>query len=279
MNLDLDLALKAAFEAAQESRKILLSYFGRLSHVSEKDQAGLVSEADVASEKMCDKVLKSYFPDFSMLGEEGVDVAVTEKALHSVNGLWVVDPLDGTTNYVHKLPIYSISIALQLNKELQVGLIDVPALKRTYYAVRGRGAFLIDEMGSNKAEPLKVSSRKKVTDCLFATGFSSHHLDSLEDQISIFSNLVRRSRGIRRAGSAAFDLCMVAEGVYDSYWEKSLKSWDMAAGALIVEEAGGIVTNYTGEHFRTFDTSIIASNRNIHQEIVDTVKKSCQKMD
>ena len=277
MNLDLDLALKAALEAAIASRKVLQIYYGRLVKISEKDRAGLVSEADVESEKACWQVLKTYFPDFRMLGEEGTD-STNQNILDEDQGVWIVDPLDGTTNYIHQFPFFSISIALYFEKRLQIGLVDAPMLNKTYYAVRGKGAFYDGGIDKVSGVRLAVSKRQGVENALMSTGFNAYDKNALKSQIAIFSELVGRSRGIRRAGSAALDLCFVAEGVFDAYWETSLQPWDMAAGALIVAEAGGQVTNEKGEPYTVSSKSIVAGNTHIHSEVISAIKKSCQNL-
>lgn len=276
--LDQNLALKAAREAAKEARQVLLDYFGRLSKVSEKDQAGLVSEADVEAEEVIASVLRRSFPDFSMLGEENsyrTGQVIQEKGRRG--GLWLVDPLDGTTNYVHKFPVFCISIGLEFDGVLEIGVIDVPIMQKTFYGIRGQGAFSDDERNDLYRVPLNVSDRKTINEALLATGFSSYDKEALQDQLAIFGSLVDKTRGIRRAGSAAYDLALVAEGVFDCYWEKNLQPWDMAAGALLVQEAGGVVTNYEGDSFVSTDRSIIAGSREMHGMVLDTVKKSCQK--
>ncbi len=268
--IDLDKALKCATKAAIIGRQVLTEYFGRLAHVSEKDQAGLVSEADKESERQISEYLLSEMPEIAILGEES---AYNKQGFGLVGderkkGLWLIDPLDGTTNYVHKLPIYCVSIGLEFAGELQVAVVDVPTLDRFYTAVRGRGAFV-------NGERMQVSNRFPVSNALLATGFSSYDKAALAQQLKVFGSLVGEARGIRRAGSAAYDLCLVAEGVFDGYWERNLQPWDSAAGALLVREAGGMVTNYNGEKYDPFDNTLVAGNPKIHQflrERINSVK-------
>lgn len=259
MDVELKQYLDVAREAAKLGGEVLLSYFGRLKSVSEKFQAGLVSEADVASEKVIIQHLKKFFPNIPVLGEEtGLDGQAQSLDPHSgymSKDLWMLDPLDGTTNYVHTLPFYCVSLGLQLGKTLQVGVCYLPSLGIEYYAGAGLGAF---KNGSR----IQVSERGELNTTLLATGFSSYEKSDI--QMSIFSSLVNKVRGIRRVGSAAYDLCLVAEGAFDGYWEKGLSAWDTAAGALIVKEAGGKVTNYRGEDFDPFDNTIVACNAKFH---------------
>lgn len=251
--------LKAAFEAADVGRKVLLEHFGKLTQVSEKHKAGLVSEADVESEKAIAKVLKKHFPESRFMGEEsGLDQKPEDHEL-----LWIVDPLDGTTNYVHQLPIFCISIALRIGDSLELGVIDVPMLNHRYHALKNQGAFL-------NGKKIKTSERKEIKKTLLATGFSNNHGD-INQQISIFSNLVSKTRGIRRAGAAAYDLCLVAQGVFDGFWEKHLSPWDTAAGTLIVREAGGIVTNYSGDYYEVEMSDIVAGSQYTHPTILSTI--------
>jgi len=262
-NLDLSQALNVAQNAAAAGRQVLLDHFGRLKKVQEKDQAGLVSEADVASEKAIAAVLQKEFPGIPFLGEEGAYLAQNNTVSETS---WVVDPLDGTTNYVHGFHIFNISIGLQWKGELVVGVVDVPLLNKTYYATKGGGAFV-------NGEPLKVSRCKSVRESLLATGFFHENEQALRQNIKIFSDLVFEARGIRRPGAAAYDLCLVAEGVFDAYWEPNLKPWDSAAGTLLVREAGGVVLNYEGDSYKLTDKTILAGNADLAKVLVERIAK------
>ena len=187
---------------------------------------------------------------------------------------WVVDPLDGTTNFIYGLPIYCISIGLMVNGEVVLGVIDVPPWDRQYWAVKGRGSYLVkglkSELKSSDAEKIQVSERKSISNAVLATGFHPGNKDSLKSQLQIFSKLVAESRAVRRAGAAALDLCLVAEGVFDAFWESDLKPWDVAAGSLIVKEAGGRVSNYKGEHFDIRDKSILAASPSLFDVVIQS---------
>lgn len=260
-NLDLSLALKTAQRAALEGRKVLLHYFGQLKKVQEKSFAGLVSEADVESEKVISAILSQAFPQIQVLGEEGAFQTNDERLQPDQ---WVVDPLDGTTNYVHGFHVFCVSIGLQYRGELVVGVVDVPVFDKTYSAASGQGAFVNDK-------PLKVSSTETVRDSLLATGFFPGNSGTLKEQIRIFSDLVYEARGIRRAGAAAYDLCMVAEGVFDSFWEPALKPWDAAAGVVLVREAGGVVWDYSGADYKLGSESLLAGNKILAKEIAGRI--------
>lgn len=256
-----ELALRAAKAAASAGSKVLHDYFGRLAKVSEKHLAGLVSEADVASEKVIQRELQAHCPA-GFLGEEssGGDAVWPKEG-----NWWIVDPLDGTTNYVHGFPIFCISIGLMWQGELVFGLVEVPMLNVTYHAIRGGGAFR-----NNK--PIHVSKRATVRDSLLATGFFRDHADALKQQLEIFKTLVFEARGIRRAGAAAYDLCLVAEGVFEAFWERNLKPWDTAAGVVLVQEAGGVVTDYQGQPYHINSDSILAGNPPLHRTLLTTIK-------
>lgn len=259
-NLNWEDALNKALMASRRGREVLMHYFGRLEAVEEKFQAGLVSEADKESEKVIFSELKKYFPDSEFLGEESsVDGMAFSRP--SDQGRWIVDPLDGTTNYVHRFPIFCISMGYEIHGQMQLAIIDVPILGEVYTAIRGRGAFV-------NGKAIKCSDTKNISDSLLATGFFGQNEEQLCEQMPIFSALVRKSRGIRRPGAAAFDLAMVARGVFDGFWERGIKPWDSAAGILLVEEAGGVISTYRGQKYHPYLNSIIATNSGIHQEIV-----------
>jgi myo-inositol-1(or 4)-monophosphatase len=264
-NMDLTQVVKDARKAALEGRSILLQYFGRLSQVSEKHQAGLVSEADIESERVITEYLRSRYPDIEVLAEEqsykdSQAEGSSGGGSSEARGRWIIDPLDGTTNYVHGFHIFCISIGLEIDGQIELGVIDVPLLNRTYWTRRGHGAWVDDQK-------LSVSSRNQLSDSVVATGFFSPDKNQLGEQVEVFGAMLRQVRGVRRPGAAAFDLCMVAQGVFDGFWEQNLKPWDTAAGSLLVEEAGGVVTNYCGDRFHPDMKSIVAANPFIHKQI------------
>jgi myo-inositol-1(or 4)-monophosphatase len=255
--LDLSRALNQALLAATEGRKVLLHYFGQLKKVQEKASAGLVSEADIESEKVISKILKEGFPEIPVLGEEGAFASHDERVRDT---MWVVDPLDGTTNYVHGLSAFCISIGLQWQGRVVAGVVDVPLMNKTYSAAEGLGAFA-------NGERLHVSQRVGIKNSLLATGFVSENPASLGEQLKIFSDLVFEARGIRRLGAAAYDLALTAEGVFDAFWEPNLKPWDAAAGIILVREAGGVVWTYQERDYKLGDTRILAGNRGVCEEV------------
>lgn len=254
-------ALHQATRACRQGREILLEHLGRLEHIEKKFQAGLVSEADKLSEQAIIQSLKRAYPHSEVLGEES-DAAGTKvrPGRGGPEGRWILDPLDGTTNYIHRFPIFCISLALEVDGELKIAVIDVPMLGETYTAIRGEGAFV-------NGVPIHVSQNELMEDALLATGFFPEDKDALREQLDLFSRVVGDVRGVRRAGAAAYDLCQVARGVFDGFWEKNLKPWDVAAGQLLVEEAGGIVKTYDGNPHDPYSRSLVAGNAAIVSEI------------
>ncbi len=253
-------SLKAALEASQKAREILLGYMGKLKNIEEKAHAGLVSEADKKSEEFIQSYLSRVLPEFGFLGEESSFVdGQTQIQKPTQSGYWIVDPLDGTTNYIHQYPVFCISIGLMFENDLKVGVIDVPVLNETYWAIKGEGAFC-------NGQRMSVSKKSTLKDCLTSTGFFADHEETLQEQLRIFSEVVRRTRGVRRPGAAAYDMCQVARGVFDLFWERNLKPWDTAAGTLLVREAGGIVETYQGKPYDPYKNSMVASTVPILEE-------------
>lgn len=254
-------ALTVAIRACRKGREVLLSHLGRLQQIEKKFQAGLVSEADKTSEKVIIDVLKKEFPGSEVLGEEsdaaGLKVAAGRGG---PQGRWILDPLDGTTNYIHRFPIFCISLALEVDGDLKLAVIDVPMLGETYTAIRGEGAYV-------NGRRLRVSTTEILEDSLLATGFFPDDKAALQEQIDLFSRIVGDVRGVRRAGAAAYDMTQVAAGVFEGFWEKNLKPWDVAAGQLLVEEAGGVVMTYDGKPHDPYSYNVICGNSAIARQI------------
>lgn len=265
--LDLKLVQNVAIKACRIGREVLLNYFGNLENIEAKFQAGLVSEADREAERVIKNYLLEKFPQTEFLGEEssyGKDVNF--KASEAKAGRWILDPLDGTTNYIHRFPVFCISLGFEHEGEIKVAVIDVPLMNETYTAIKGKGAFL-------NGRSISVSKSDQLKDCLLATGFFADKPEILNQQLKIFEDLVRVTRGIRRPGAAAYDLCMVARGSFDGFWEKGLSPWDVAAGKLLVQEAGGIVTNFKGGDYSVYESDILACGPNIFSKILEYTKK------
>jgi myo-inositol-1(or 4)-monophosphatase len=257
-SIDLEKALRVGLRACRLGREVLLKYIGNLQHVSEKFEAGLVSEADKESEKIISSELRKNFPDIEFLGEESsYEGSKVQGAAPwtpaGPKGRWILDPLDGTTNYIHQFPIFCISLGLEVNGQTQVAVIDCPKMGETYTAIRGQGAFM-------NGQRLRISPTTQLKDALLATGFVAEKQIVIEEQLKIFADVVHKCRGIRRPGAAAYDLALVARGVFDGFWERNLQPWDSAAGILLVEEAGGKVVTYRGKQYTPYKNSIIAGN-------------------
>ena len=251
-----DQIFDTAFSAVQAGRACLLGYFGKINNIQEKQKADLVSEADKASEDLIKKMLSEKFPEFDFLGEETHFSEGNPNMAPSKKPRWILDPLDGTTNYIHQLPIFCISLALEVNEEIVLGIIDVPMLNQTFTAIKGQGAFC-------NGKKISVAGCTEISKAFMTTGFVPDNQGYLKQQLHIFNHFVWLARAIRRPGAAAYDLAMVASGVFDIYWETDIKPWDVAAGILLVSEAGGTSVTYAGEKFNSFEKSIIAGNSKI----------------
>jgi len=252
---------QTAIKAAKEAGKILLKLYQKnISIKNKKNTYNLVTEADLKSERVIVSIIKKKFPSHSFLTEE----ETVEKT--SSEYLWVIDPLDGTNNYSHGFPFFCVSIGLYKNNKPLLGVVYDPLRKELFYAEKGKGAFL-----NNKK--IKVSKSKKITDCIFVTGFYYERGSLMKRTLKNMEDFFRKNvRGIRRTGSAALDLCYVASGRLEGYWELKISPWDFAAGALIVEEAGGKVTDVNGAKYNLSMISVLASNKKIHNSMLKTIK-------
>ena len=251
--------LNVAREAASRAGSKIQPLLGRVREVRKKGEIDLVTEADFQAEKAILDTIRRSFPRDSILTEEtGEHQALPER-------LWIVDPLDGTVNLAHALPLYSVCIGLQIDGRLVLGLVFNPVTDERFEALDGGGAFL-------NGSPIQVSRVSTLVDSLVATGFPySVH----EDSRTIIQRLHRvlvRAQGIRRLGSAALDLCYLAAGRFDAYWEEGLKPWDTAAATVIVKEAGGRMTDYEGNPFSPFHRSVVAPNALVHEAMLEALK-------
>ncbi len=253
--------LCAAIEASQKASQILMGYLGNLKNVSEKFKAGLVTEADRESEKIIKACLSQRFPTIDFLGEESADPELISR---NKRPMWIVDPLDGTTNFVHGFHIFCVSIGYWNGSEVTAGVVQAPALNELYFAEKGSGAWM------NQTR-LSASSTKELRQSLLATGFFGEDEPTLQEQLDIFGDLVRRTRGIRRPGAAAYDLALVARGVFDGFWERNLKPWDSAAGLLLVKEAGGDVRTYQGLDYHPFHNSLVSANAHLVSALLERI--------
>ncbi len=256
---------EAAIKAVKLGRACLLGYFGKINQIEVKEKAGLVSEADRECENLMKAYLARHHPDIDFLGEETSHLNHINAFKSSAGARWILDPLDGTTNYIHQFPIFCISLALEVNGQIELGIIDMPILNQTWTAVRGEGTFC-------NGEKVSVSKTENFSEALLSTGFFAEEPDFLQEQLEIFSKLVRIARGVRRPGAAAYDLACVSSGIFDLFWEKNLKPWDTAAGQLLVEEAGGVVKTYEGLKYSPFEKSIVAGNPILVDKFINEIK-------
>lgn len=256
--------LKSAITAAEASGKILKRHFGKKLKISEKKDAGLVTNADLEAQDKSVSILRKARPDFGFLTEE----ASPEKSRDL--GRWIIDPLDGTTNFVHGFPMFCVSIAAEWDGELVAGVIYHPILDELYTATRGQGAFL-------NGKRIRVSKTRRLKDSLLTTGFTYAKEQALTLEIESFENLSSIARAIRRPGSAALDLAYTARGVFDGFWERRLSPWDIAAGALIVTEAGGKVSDFSGNSFGLESGELLASNVLLHPMLVQELGQNHEK--
>lgn len=255
-------ALAAALAIAREAGAILRAGAGRAHAADQKrTTVDLVTEYDKRSEAHIAAALAAAFPDDELVAEEGGGHPGRS------GRRWVVDPLDGTTNFAHGLPFFCVSIGLEDARGPLVGVVEAPALGWSFYAARGGGAFLVEAAKALAPRRLAVSDTDALGASLLATGFPYDNATSAQNNFAAWTQLYPRTQGLRRVGAAALDLCMVAAGWFDGYWELKLKPWDVAAGALLVLEAGGRVTDFAGGPFRSDGGEVLASNGKLHQAI------------
>jgi myo-inositol-1(or 4)-monophosphatase len=239
---------------------ILLKYFGKRHRIVEKPGAGIVTEADKAAESFLVKQILRKFPESSIITEETGNYAGKSE------WLWIIDPLDGTSNYAHGFPWFCVSLGLYRGKEAVAGAIYHPILKEFFFAERGKGSYL-------NGKRIKVSGCKEIKKALLGTGFYYSKKAQLAWEMKIFHRVNEYAQAVRRPGSAALDLACVAAGRFDGFWERGLSSWDVAAGYLLVEEAGGKITDYSGKKTDIFSGEVVASNKNLHSQLVQVIKK------
>lgn len=235
---------------------VLMSYYGKLEHIRTKSgEIDLVTEADHHSEETIIGMIRQSFPDHQILAEEsGLN------APRSSEMRWVIDPLDGTTNFAHSFPAFCVSIGLEQAGRMILGAVYNPYYKELFSAGRGEGAFLNDQ-------PIHVSQVSELNKSLLTTGFAYDRRERADYYLKFFKAFMMRCHGVRRVGAAALDMCAVACGRIEGYWEENLKPWDTAAGWLIVEEAGGRVSDLTGGNFAIERKELLATNGFIHEEM------------
>ena len=261
--------LEKAKQAAHEAGRIIRSSYAALrpGDVAEKRLNDLVTTVDFAAQEAIVSIIRESFPKDFIVAEESLDGSVNAGIDRRTARRWYVDPLDGTTNYIHAFPVFAVSLALEepVNDEIVLGVTFDPMRDELFHAVRGEGAFLNGEL-------IRVSGISDKSKTLFVTGFPFRSKKHLDDYLETFRFFFNNVRGIRRAGSAALDLAYVAAGRADAFWELTLSPWDMAAGIVLIEEAGGRVTDFFGERNSLKNGHIVASNGNFHEWMCDSIQ-------
>lgn len=242
--------------AAEAAAAVMKEHFNSSFKISNKEGINnLVTEIDHKSEEVIIGIIKEHFPDHQILSEE-VGAIIQES-----NYKWIIDPIDGTVNYANGIPICAVSIGIEVSGTLEMGAVYNPFLNEFYFAQKGFGATLNDQ-------PISVSNKTEVIQSCLVTGFPYTYLDMPNGPLEVFGRLVRKGIPVRRLGSAAMDLCWVAAGRFDGFFEHKLEAWDSAAGVVIIEEAGGRVTNLQGDRYNPYQPGIVATNGKIHDELV-----------
>jgi myo-inositol-1(or 4)-monophosphatase len=250
-----DKELRVAGEAARAAGHVFNRIFGRVNKIVKKGDIDLVTEADLEAEQSILKIIHRNFPKDSVLSEEtGLHGEISDRT-------WLVDPLDGTTNFAHGFPFFAVSIALEMEKEIVLGIVYNPYMGEYFQAAKGMGAYL-------NSKPMKASKAQTLKESLLATGFPYDIHEKPEIVMDLFKKMLVRAQGIRRPGSAAIDMCYVAAGRFDGFWESDLKPWDTAAGTVIVKEAGGKLSTYEGSPYDPYQKSIVAANPYIHDSMI-----------
>lgn len=254
--------IHVAIEAAKEAGRFLTYSIGKVRNIEVKhgEERNLVSEIDKGSEKKIIDIIKRHFPAHGILAEESGASGTSDYK-------WIIDPLDGTTNFLHGLPLYCVTIGLEYKGEVVAGVVYDPNLDELFTAERGSGAYL-------NGKRMQVSKSRELIQSLLVTGFPYDIANNPDNAIEHFVNFLVKGQGIRRLGSAAMDLSYIAAGRLDGFWEVNLNPWDMAAGLLFVQEAGGKVTDFTGTPSTVYTKQILASNGHIHNAMLAVLQKS-----
>lgn len=255
--------LQLAIDAARTAGQYLKENVGHIRSVEHKfgQDTNLVTEMDKGSEALIIDMIRKTYPKHGILGEESGGSAADAETV------WIIDPLDGTTNFTHGLPLFCVSIGVQHKGELVAGAVYDPNLNEMFTAEKGGGAYL-------NGQKLKVSSAESLRQSLLVTGFPYNIRDNPYNAVQHFTAFLMEAQAVRRLGSAALDLCYVGAGRFDAFWEVALQAWDMAAGILIVSEAGGVVTDFRGNEMKVSGRDLLASNGKIHQAMMDVLRRN-----
>ncbi len=254
-------------EATKAGAEQLVHFFDKEFKVSNKEGVNnLVTEADHASEKAIFEVIRQQFPDHYILSEEAGEMA------QDSSYKWIIDPIDGTVNFANGIPICCVSIGIEKDGQMILGAVYNPFMNEFFVAERGQGAFLNDKR-------IHVSEQSEVMKACLVTGFPYTYLDMPNGPLQVFDRLIRKGIPVRRLGSAAIDLCWVAAGRFDGFYEHKLQAWDSAAGFLMVEEAGGTITDFEGNYYSPYQPHLVATNGKIHAELLKWIGGKLQIAD
>ena len=256
----MDEILNFAIHCVLESGKIQRNNFSKNINIRHKGETDLVTDVDMACQEKIIDLIKKSFPHDDIISEE------KNNNFDSTNNRWIIDPLDGTTNYAHGYPFFCTSIAYEIKGQIAYGTVYNPIFNELFFVKKGTGAYL-------NGEKIVVSSVRDLKQALLSTGFPYNIATVKNNNVDHFLNFLFKSQAVRRDGSAALNLCYVACGRFDAFWELNLNSWDMAAGFLMIEEAGGIVTNLQGNEFSVYKESIVASNLFLHKDILSILNE------
>ncbi len=262
MTVSLRMLKTTLIEAARAGAAEIVRFFNTDFKITNKEGINNpVTEADHASEKAIMAVIKDKFPEHYILSEEA------GKIVQDSTFKWIIDPIDGTINFAHGIPLNCVSIGLEQDGEIIMGCVYNPHLQELFFAEKGKGATLNDK-------PIQVSAENETINACLVTGFPYTYLDMAHGPLEVFESFIRKGVPVRRLGSAAIDLCWVAAGRFDGFYEHKLEAWDSAAGYIIVEEAGGTVTDFKGEKFSPYQHRILATNGKIHNEMLAIINNN-----
>jgi len=250
--------IKATNAGATELKRF---FNGKFTISNKEGINNLVTQADFASDKAIREVIKSAFPDHGIISEE------SDEKISDSEYKWIIDPIDGTVNFANGIPLCCVSIGLEYQETMFMGAVYNPIMNEFFFAEKGKGATLNDEK-------ISVSNKIEVSNSCLVTGFPYTYLDNPNGPLEVFSRLIRKGIPVRRLGSAAIDLCWVAAGRFDGFYEHQLHAWDSAAGFLIVEEAGGKVTDLKGNKYSPYQPGIVATNGKIQEELIEWINDS-----
>lgn len=275
--IDYGEVLKLSLKLARESGDFLIKKQTKIStlKITNKVAQGIATNADTESEKMIIQGIKKKYPDHFILAEESAYKEYSGEMsryefLKNKEWVWIIDPLDGTNNFMNGLDYFGVCISLVHFGDPVVGVVYRPGNGECFYAIKGKGTKTIN-LYKKSSKPItlkKTSNKKSLKDCLMVTGFTTEKGPVFEDEFTLFKTMIGKSRGIRRMGSAALDLCYVSKGIFDCFWERGLAAWDVAAAGLICTEAGVVITDYAGQKFHPFQETIVAARAPIHSEIL-----------